>query len=112
MVIIMDLFERMKKEIEDLAEKHVKEAKLLPNTLEAEIREIGEKYIETAKDIEAIHTLLDKDIILSRTYDLKELKYSVSVQVLSRDIRIDTPTSTFHIPYEEGMKLKIIIYKE
>ena len=110
----MDLVERLQKEFNDLFMQYSERAKRMPEELEERLKETAQRYIETAKDIKELHTVLDKDIIFSKTVDdIKEndtisIRYDFmeSVAVDIRGFRIA------NIPYEDGMKVKIIIYKE
>jgi len=115
----VDWKERVVREIDEFVKKRKEYLDREVECIKDEIDKIVQKYLETLKEIPELPKLIDKDIVFARTVDLGEVmkeKGSATVVVVEVDkwdkeisVRIDK--NTLKIPFEEGLKMKLVFYK-
>jgi len=116
----VDWKERVVREIEEFVKKRKEYLDREVECIKEEIDKIVQKYLETLKEIPELPKLIDKDIVFAKTIDLDEVmekivspEYIVVVEVNKWDKKISVRIggNTLGIPFEEGLKMKLVFYK-
>ena len=116
----MDWKERAVRELEEFVKKRKEDLDREVECIKEEIDEIVQKYLETLKEIPELPKLIDKDIVFARTVDLgkvmKEIVGPKTIVVVDvnnwyEEIRVRIEENTLKIPFEEGLKMKLVFYK-
>ena len=118
----MDI-ERVKAEIDKFAQEQVRQLESTIGHVKESINQIVQKYVETLEEIPELPKIVDKDIVFVKTIDLEdvkkeecmtyvlELKYYPGSNFM--DLVVSIPQRrNYRIDLEEGMKVKVVVYKD
>jgi len=115
----VDWKERVVKEIEEFVKERKEYLDSEVKYIKEKIDEIVQKYLETLKEIPELPRLIDKDIVFAKTIDLGEVMEKMSLEAVvvvevnkwDKKISVRIEENTLRIPFEEGLKMKLVFYK-